>query len=295
NSTIQPTAVYDGGLGGKDIRLRIGNGGAGQSGLIGAWANAFIQYCNKQSVEPFLVGWYLGDTTQSLSYLATGEIDVAVTYNEAAEMQACKTGSAVERVYGFRDHFWLVGPPSDPGKLNSAGGDVVAMFNQIVAQGNADVATPPTDRVPVRFLSRFDKSATNIKESLLFTQIGQVPWAYTYSTWYHQYPRFPLQALAAASALSEYTLTDKGTWLSSPEDVTSALSVFAQGGDINPNDPLLNPAHVILGAKADPANKEIWEKFIEWVKLPNGGQQVISDFKQPPGPSGVVLYSQAPN
>ncbi|KAF8134245.1 hypothetical protein EV363DRAFT_1429857 [Boletus edulis] len=271
NSTIQPTAVYDGGLGGKDIRLRIGNGGAGQSGLIGAWANAFIQYCNKQSVEPFLVGWYLGDTTQSLSYLATGEIDVAVTYNEAAEMQACKTGSAVERVYGFRDHFWLVGPPSDPGKLNSAGGDVVAMFNQIVAQGNADVATPPTDRVPVRFLSRFDKSATNIKESLLFTQIGQ------------------------ASALSEYTLTDKGTWLSSPEDVTSALSVFAQGGDINPNDPLLNPAHVILGAKADPANKEIWEKFIEWVKLPNGGQQVISDFKQPPGPSGVVLYSQAPN
>ena len=95
--------------------------------------------------------------------------------------------------------------------------------------------------------------------------------------------------------MSEYTLTDKGTWLSSPSEVTSALNIFAQGGDTDPSDPLLNPAHVILGAKADPANEEIWEKFVEWVTLSDGGQQVIRDFKQPPGPGGQVLYSQAPN
>ena len=51
---------------------------------------------------PQQVGWYLGDTTQSLGFLAAGEIDIAVTYNDAAELQACKTGAAVERVYGFR-------------------------------------------------------------------------------------------------------------------------------------------------------------------------------------------------
>lgn len=55
NSTLQPTAVYDGGLGGTEIRLRIGNGGAGQSGFIGAWANAFIQYANTQGIAPFQV------------------------------------------------------------------------------------------------------------------------------------------------------------------------------------------------------------------------------------------------
>ena len=33
---------------------------------------------------------------------------------------------------------------------------------------------PPANREPVRFLSRFDKSATNIKESELFCAIGQV-------------------------------------------------------------------------------------------------------------------------
>jgi len=111
--------VYDGGLGGKDIRLRIANGGAGQSGLIGAWADAFIQYCHKKGIAPFKVrpypltvvslrqvrnqvGWYLGDTTESLGFLAAGEVDIAVTYNDAAEKQACKTGSAVARLYGFR-------------------------------------------------------------------------------------------------------------------------------------------------------------------------------------------------
>lgn len=94
--------------------------------------------------------------------------------------------------------------------------------------------------------------------------------------------------------LYEYTLTDKGTWLSSPKEVTSTLSIFAEGRDTNPDDPLLNPAHVLLGAKADPANEVIWKKFIEWVKLPDGGQKVIKDFKKPPGLGGEQLYSPAP-
>ena len=33
---------------------------------------------------------------------------------------------------------------------------------------------PPKDRAAVRFLSRYDKSATNIKEAELFIRIGQV-------------------------------------------------------------------------------------------------------------------------
>jgi hypothetical protein len=121
---LAPQATYDGGYSdAKDIRLRIGNGGAGQSGLIGTWADAFVQYCVKEkNMEPFKVllvlpvsanfvaqacaffqvGWYLGDTTQSLTFLQEGSIDVAVTYNEAAENQALNTKSAVQRVYGFR-------------------------------------------------------------------------------------------------------------------------------------------------------------------------------------------------
>lgn len=92
--------------------------------------------------------------------------------------------------------------------------------------------------------------------------------------------------------LSEYTLTDKGTWLSSPKEVRSTLTIFAEGGDTDPEDPLLNPAHVLLGAKA--ANEDIGNKFMEWVKLPDGGQKVIEHFRKPPSPGGVQLYSPAP-
>jgi hypothetical protein len=123
--------VYSGSYdGGKGIALRIANGGAGQSGLIGALANAFIDYeVAVNSFEPFQVwsrtiiseplifsvqvGWYLGDTTQSLTFIEYCQVDIAITYNEAAENQCLKNGYAVERVYGFRDHFMLVGPQYD--------------------------------------------------------------------------------------------------------------------------------------------------------------------------------------
>ena len=72
------------------------------------------------------------------------------------------------------------------------------MFNKIVTYGNADVVvrntTPsvaktvvlhvtqnppdPSVRPATRFLSRFDKSATNIKESQIFVEIGQVLFIY---------------------------------------------------------------------------------------------------------------------
>jgi hypothetical protein len=54
---VSGQATYNGGYtDATQVRLRIGNGGAGQSGLIGAWANAFIQYMvQKNGTQPFLV------------------------------------------------------------------------------------------------------------------------------------------------------------------------------------------------------------------------------------------------
>jgi ABC-type tungstate transport system permease subunit len=291
SSFLAPQKTYNGGyVDAKDIRLRIANGGAGQSGLIGAWADEFIKYCVANGEKPFLVGWYLGDTTESLGLLAAGSVDIAVTYNDAAEKQSLNTQSAVKRVYGFRDHFLLVGPKANPAQLQNDD-DILTMFNKIVTMGNVDLIAPPGDREPTRFLSRYDKSATNIKESELFIKIGQVPWGLAYSKWYHQYPRFPLQALRAASVLSEYTLTDRGTWLSSDKLVTDELEIYKTGSDEIKDDLLLNPAHVLLGSKADDTNLEISTAFMEWVIRKDGGQKVIREFKTP---SGEVLYSEAP-
>jgi len=120
--------------------------------------------------------------------------------------------------------------------------------------------------------------------------ILQVPWALNYSKWYHQYQRFPSEALQAAALLSEYTLTDLGTWLSTPKSISSRLKIFKRGTD-DANDLLLNPAHVLRGKKVSVANQIIFKEFMPWVVSPTGGQRVVENFSI----DGHVLYSKAPS
>ncbi|KAJ3900238.1 hypothetical protein F5879DRAFT_809561 [Lentinula edodes] len=291
NNPLVPTKTYNGGYtDAKEIRLRIANGGAGQSGLVGALADAFVKWCVEGSKST--VGWYLGDTTQSLAYLSSGWVDIAFTYNEAAEKAVVKSGKAVVRELIFLDHFYLVGPPSNPTGLTST--DLVHdAFAKIVDKGARDALAPPSSQTttttqPTRFLSRFDQSATNIKESGLFIDIGQVPWAHPPSLWYHIYPRFPRESLSAASVLGEYTLTDRGTWLSSEKGVKEGLRVFkgethlgdAKGGT------LLNPCNALLGSS--PLDKDIAVEFMRWVVKPDGGQRVVKEFVSG---DGEMIYS----
>lgn len=56
---IKPRAVYFGNYPNTDknkVGLRISNGAAGQTGLIGAWADSFINYMvQRKNHEPFVV------------------------------------------------------------------------------------------------------------------------------------------------------------------------------------------------------------------------------------------------
>ncbi|CAE7185965.1 unnamed protein product [Rhizoctonia solani] len=303
-----PTAVYYGA--GKDatssvpIRLRISNGGAGLSGLVGALANAFIDYKVRENKTeaPFAVAWVKGDTTETINYLRSGLADVGITYNKAAECQAVSDGVAARRVYGFRDHFYLAGPPSNPAGLKEYKQDgqnenVLTQFQKIVRTANNDTLTPPT-----RFLTRYDKSATNIKDSELFVAVGQVPWAYAYSKWYHQYAAYPIDALTAAAKLGEYTITDRGTWLSTPADITNMLVRYNEGQDDpiqntagepeGPADPLLNPAFFLTGTNICEGNKQLADDFLSWI-VSEAGQKVIEDFRGQTSPT-EWLYTRAP-
>lgn len=56
------------------------------------------------------IDWVKGDTTESIKYLASGDADLAITYNEAAEDRAISLKVATRKAYVFRDHFYLVGP-----------------------------------------------------------------------------------------------------------------------------------------------------------------------------------------
>lgn len=281
-AAIDPAATYDGGYGsGSPVRLNIGNGGAGQSGLVKELADAFIKESVKNGSDPFLVAWYKSDTTVSIQYLKSGLVDVGITYSPVAEKIAIDQGIATSpSYYAFRDHFIITGPKSNPAGISNVT-DVLTLFSELHETAEAATSTPP-----VRFLSRYDKSATNIKESDLWISIGQVPWATAYSTWYHQYIAFPIQALTAAILLEEYTLTDRGTYLSLPANLTSQAVIYKAATD-EADDPLLNPAHLLIGKKAP--NPDTAQAFADWLVSPDG-QKVITGFEK----NGEQLYSPAP-
>ena len=68
--TVVPQEVYNGGYGATEVKLRISNGGAGQSGLVGALANAFIQFAVKgtPTQEPFAVRSPINEFTGKSTY-----------------------------------------------------------------------------------------------------------------------------------------------------------------------------------------------------------------------------------
>jgi hypothetical protein len=154
----------------------------------------------------------------------------------------------------------------------------------------------------------------------ILTDVAQVPWAYAYSKWYHQYVAYPIDALVsnahvhmlvmwrlmvfqtAAAKLGEYTITDRGTWLSTSASITSQLVRYNEGQDDptqsnagqpeGPADPLLNPAFFLTGAKVCDSNKQLADDFLTWV-ISEQGQKVIEDFRGTASPT-EWLYTRAP-
>lgn len=104
------------------------------------------------------MAWFKSDTTESIRYLKDGIVDCAITYTRAAEEIAMNQGIAKRPSYCiFREHLLLVGPPCDPANLKKCT-DVIEMFTAMYVAAEAANTMPL-----VRFLSRFDKSATNTK------------------------------------------------------------------------------------------------------------------------------------
>ena len=98
---------------------------------------------------------------------------------------------------------------------------------------------------------------------------------------------YPIQALTATILLKEHTITDRGTYLSIPRSLQEQTTIYKASTD-EAEDPLLNPAHLLIGTRAK--NKELSKAFAEWLVEKDGGQAVIVNFKK----NGEQLYSPAP-
>ncbi|QSZ35376.1 hypothetical protein DSL72_008246 [Monilinia vaccinii-corymbosi] len=170
----------------------------------------------RTSCPRFSIAWLFSDTSASFNHLGSRAADCSITYHGIAEEMAIKQGIAERREYAWRDHWLLVGPKENPAGLPLDGANsltIYALFSQLFMACDEDSTN-------IRFLSRYDKSAANIKESFIWTAIGQTPWADPRSR----------------------------TWLSVEPEIREKMSIVKAGTD-DADDPLLNPAHILVGTR----------------------------------------------
>lgn len=241
--------------------IRLGNGGAGPTGLLRALAAAYhASHPTAPSIE-----WYQNISPVALSALRAHQLDLTLTYERDAERELLDRGEAEGGACVFNDHFLLVGPLADPAGLGLGGQDAVGAFGKLLEHGAGSNAG--------LFLSRDDGSATNLRERHLFSLAGAA-WAEPAGapvdppSWYTRSSVFPADALRAAARAGLYTLTDAGTLGMLRNEVGGAFARFAAGGEL-----LRNTCCMLT---ASPPRNEV-KHFAEWL-LGKEGQHVVETY-----------------
>ncbi len=198
-------------------------------------------------------------TGQALATAAHGDADLVLVHDPEAEQQFIAQGHSFDRQQIAWNDFIVVGPRADPAHI-AGGHDAVAAFTAVAATG-------------APFVSRGDKSGTDALEKRLWRAAAINPAQAGGGSWYRDIGGGMGAALNTAAAMSAYTLSDRGTWLSfgNKDDLT----VLVEG------DPrLLNRYDVILldPVKHPEAKQELAHRFAEWLASPEG-QAAIGGYK----------------
>jgi ABC-type tungstate transport system permease subunit len=249
--STRPVAIY--GDASHTVGFRLGNGGAGHTGILRLLCESFIT----SRGGGFAIEWISNHSRHSQIALLRNIVQVALTYEPAYEDLSVREGWAKRVAKVFNDHFILVGPAS-----NSAGvtidGKITDAMMAIAAYGSS--SAPSHDNG--LFHTRGDGSATFYKELALF-ELAHVDLASTKS-WRLTKPGTPYEALVKADRAGAYIITDRATYLTAKRDRVSNNTIpLVEGGP-----ELLNPCSALVNTKA-PFNARARE-FASWL----GGEEV---------------------
>jgi tungstate transport system substrate-binding protein len=195
-------------------------------------------------------------TGQALDTGRRGDADVLLVHDRPAEDRFVAEGWGIERRDVMYNDFVIVGPKTDPAKINGST-DAVEGFRRIAGAA-------------VDFVSRGDKSGTNAAELRLWKEAGIDPKTLK---GYKEAGTGMGPTLNMSASLGAYTLADRGTWLSfkNRQDLDILLA-----GDKR----LFNPYGVMLvnPAKHPHVKQEAGRKFIAWITS-SEGQATIAAYK----------------
>jgi tungstate transport system substrate-binding protein len=217
-----------------------------QSGLLAAILPAFEKESGYK-VDVVAVG-----TGAALKLGEKGDADVLLVHARAQEDAFVAAGFGVDRRDVMYNDFIVLGPQADPAGLAKT---------KTVLEAFAAIA-----KVQAPFVSRGDKSGTDVKEKDLWKAAGLASASSGPSgVWYKEAGQGMSQVIMMADGLGAYTLADRATWLAMKGK--TGLAVLFQG-----DKSLFNPYGVIAvnPAKWPDANYAGAKALIEWLTAPRG-------------------------
>jgi tungstate transport system substrate-binding protein len=210
-------------------------------------------------------------TGQALDTARRCDADMVLVHSPSLEQQFESEGYGINpRCFAY-NYFIIVGPSSDPAKIQ--GLDPVVAFRTIAEAGMNN--TPG-----VLFISRGDNSGTYNAEKGLWGKAGL---NYTKdvqnATWYREIGQGMGPTLTHTSEVKGYTLSDKGTFLSYKAQI-DLVELVGEG------PALLNrySAIKVNPSKCPDVNTKDSNQFINWL-ISDEGQHFVSGY-------GVSQYGQ---
>jgi tungstate transport system substrate-binding protein len=197
-------------------------------------------------------------TSRALETARHGDADVVFAHSKAAQEKFVLEGFGIKRYPVMYEDFVLIGPESDPAGVK--GDDIVTALQTIKAKS-------------VSFISRGDRSGTNMAEIELWTDAG-IDIAKDKGSWYRESHHGMGATLNTASALDAYVLSDRGTWLALKNNLGD-LVIEVEG-----DKRLFNRYGVILvnPVRFPSAKKDLGQQFIDWL-ISTECQNAIARYK----------------
>ncbi|PWY91605.1 hypothetical protein BO94DRAFT_564922 [Aspergillus sclerotioniger CBS 115572] len=241
-----------------EVILRIGNGGAGATGLIRALAEDYLTLHN----HPGSIQWICNHSRNTQLALFHGHIDLALTYERDQEDISISEGWAKNKGCIFHDHFCLAGPQDDPANVTQAPSIEDAFSRIATAQAT--------------FHNRSDGSATMWKERQIWDLCRRQPWNDPDAGWYESFLYTPSEAVTEANIAGAYLLCDRSTFLTMlSQGRVDDLRVFYEPD--HSSDILMNSCYALSSPYARMGVAERVASFLAYLKS-SKGQGVVARY-----------------
>lgn len=209
-------------------------------------------------------------TGESIEIAKRGDADLVLVHSKQLELQFVNSTYGIHRVGIMYNDFIIIGPSSDPAGIYGLSNATEA-FKKIVEKGIEGNAL---------FVSRADKSGTNMLELSIWNTLGMTP-SNTFQTWYIEAGASMGSVLRMTNEKKAYTLTDRATWLAFKSQLTNMV-ILVQGDKI-----LLNPyAMILVNPARYPRRNYIGAVALVKFMISEEGQNLIASFTK----EGEVLF-----